>query len=58
MRHIILTGISEEKQYFEDYLDDDGVGMGPYKIACTLWREDDKMIIDFEGTDPQSQSSH
>ncbi|MCY4407353.1 MAG: hydantoinase B/oxoprolinase family protein, partial [Rhodospirillaceae bacterium] len=57
MRHIILTGISEEKQYFEDYLDDDGVGMGPYKIACTMWREDDKMIIDFEGTDPQSQSS-
>ena len=31
--------------------------MGPYKIACTMWREDDKMIIDFEGTDPQSQSS-
>ena len=57
MRQIILTGIPEEKQYFEDYLDDDGVGMGPYKIACSMWREGEKMILDFEGTDPQSLSS-
>ena len=31
--------------------------MGPYKIACTLWREGDKVFFDFEGTDPQSISS-
>jgi len=31
--------------------------MGPYKIACTLWREGDMAIFDFEGTDPQSISS-
>jgi N-methylhydantoinase B len=57
MRQIILSGIPEAKQYFEDYLDDDGVGMGPYKIACSMWREGEKMILDFEGTDPQSKSS-
>ncbi len=57
MRQIILTGIPEERQSFEDYLDDDGAGMGPYKIACSMWREGDKMILDFEGTDPQSSSS-
>ena len=49
--------IPETNQYFEDYIDDDGVGMGPYKIACTLWREGDMAIFDFNGTDPQSISS-
>lgn len=57
MRQVILRGIPETKQYFEDYIDDDGVGMGPYKLACSMWREGEKMILDFEGTDPQSQSS-
>lgn len=57
MRQVILKGIPETKQYFEDYIDDDGTGMGPYKLACSLWREGEKMILDFEGTDPQSQSS-
>jgi N-methylhydantoinase B len=57
MRHLITTNIPEEKQYFEDYICDDGRGMGPYKIACTMWREGDKQIWDFSGTDPQSISS-
>jgi N-methylhydantoinase B len=57
MRHLITTNIPEEKQYFEDYICDDGRGMGPYKIACTMWREGDKQIWDFAGTDPQSISS-
>ncbi|MDP7545710.1 MAG: hydantoinase B/oxoprolinase family protein, partial [Alphaproteobacteria bacterium] len=57
MGTILKQVIPETKQYFEDYIDDDGVGMGPYKIACTLWREGDMAIFDFEGTDPQSISS-
>ena len=47
----------DKKQYFEDYVCDDGIGMGPYKLACSLWREGDKAIFDFEGTDPQSLGS-
>ncbi|MBO6636625.1 MAG: hydantoinase B/oxoprolinase family protein [Roseitalea sp.] len=47
----------EHKAHFEDWIDDDGMGAGPYKIACTLWREGDKAIFDFEGSDPQSLSS-
>ncbi len=43
--------------YFEDWIDDDGQGNGPFKIACTLWREGDVAIFDFNGTDPQSHSS-
>lgn len=57
MGAIIKMVIPERKQYFEDYIDDDGVGMGPYKVACTLWREGEVAVFDFAGTDPQSISS-
>ncbi len=57
MRAIINMIVPEEPQYFEDYVCDDGVGKGPYKIACKLWREGDVAIFDFEGTDPQAASS-
>ena len=57
MRAIINMIVPEEPQYFEDYVCDDGVGRGPYKIACKLWREGDVAIFDFEGTDPQAKSS-
>ena len=57
MKQIIAMLVPEEPRTFEDYLCDDGVGMGPYKIKCTLWREGDKAVFDFEGTDPQAKSS-
>jgi N-methylhydantoinase B len=57
MKHIIEMFIPEEPREFEDYLCDDGMGMGPYRIKCTLWREGSKAIFDFDGTDPQAQSS-
>lgn len=57
MLHLITNTVPESKQYFEDYLCDDGMGMGPYKIACTMWREGEKVIFDFDGTDPQSIGS-
>ncbi|MDA8662403.1 hydantoinase B/oxoprolinase family protein [Luminiphilus sp.] len=57
MKHIIGMFIPEEPREFEDYICDDGMGAGPYKIKCTLWREGDKAIFDFAGTDPQAQSS-
>jgi N-methylhydantoinase B len=57
MKQIIEMLVPEEPRSFEDYLCDDGVGMGPYKIKCTLWREGPKAIFDFAGTDPQAKSS-
>lgn len=57
MREIIRTVVPEEKRSFEDYICDDGAGLGPYTIRCTMWREGDKAIFDFEGTDPQAPSS-
>lgn len=57
MRELIRRTVPEKRQYFEDYICDDGRGMGPYKIACAMWREGDVCIFDFAGTDPQSISS-
>ena len=57
MAKLIRDTVSEETLYFEDYICDDGMGMGPYKIACSLRREGEKAIFDFEGTDPQSEGS-
>ncbi len=55
IRKLIIENIPEEKQYFEDYICDDGRGMGPYKLACYMWREGDRMVFDFSPTDPQSE---
>jgi len=57
MGAIIKMVIPEKRAYFEDFIDDDGLGMGPYKVACTMWREGERAIFDFTGTDPQSVSS-
>lgn len=57
MEAIINMLVPEEPRTFEDYVCDDGVGMGPYKIRCKMWREGNKAIFDFAGTDPQANSS-
>jgi N-methylhydantoinase B len=57
MKQLIGMAIGEEPVSFKDYICDDGLGYGPYKIKCTMWREGEKVILDFAGTDPQSQAS-
>jgi N-methylhydantoinase B len=57
MKQLISVAIGEEPVSFEDYICDDGLGFGPYKIKCTMWREGEKVILDFAGTDPQSGAS-
>lgn len=57
MEAIINMIVPEQPLEFEDWLCDDGVGFGPYKIRCRLWRENGKAIFDFDGTDPQASSS-
>lgn len=57
MKEVIQRVVPEKRQVFEDYICDDGAGQGPYTLRCALWREGDKAIFDFEGTDPQAPSS-
>ncbi len=58
MKTLIETTIpADEVLDFTDYVCDDGMGYGPYKIHCSMWREEGKLILDFAGTDPQSAGS-
>lgn len=57
MQTLIQQTVPETKQVFEDYICDDGIGQGPYRIRCAMWREGDRVIFDFDGTDPQSTGS-
>lgn len=57
MKALIAMAVAEEPVSFSDYICDDGKGFGPYKIQCTMRREGEKVILDFDGTDPQSAAS-
>ena len=57
MKSLIAMAVAEEPVSFEDYICDDGMGHGPYRIKCTMRRDGEKVILDFAGTDPQSQAS-
>jgi N-methylhydantoinase B len=57
MAQLIARTVPEERLVFEDYVCDDGRGFGPYKLRCSMWREGERVILDWEGTDPQSESS-
>jgi N-methylhydantoinase B len=57
MKALLAMAVAEEPVSFEDYICDDGMGAGPYRIKCTMWREGEKVILDFAGTDPQSKAS-
>jgi N-methylhydantoinase B len=57
MKALIASSVGEDAVSFEDYVCDDGVGYGPYKIRCTMQRVGDRVILDFSGTDPQSAAS-
>ncbi|KAF7312236.1 putative hydantoin utilization protein [Mycena indigotica] len=54
---LIQHVIPDEDVYFFDYIDDDGRGTGPWKVACTMYKQDGILNFDFTGTDPQSPSS-
>jgi N-methylhydantoinase B len=55
MKQLIETTIpAGETLTFTDYVCDDGMGYGPYKIHCAMYREGEKVVLDFAGTDPQS----
>ncbi|NJS15168.1 MAG: hydantoinase B/oxoprolinase family protein [Sphingopyxis sp.] len=46
MAALIGMAIAEEPVSFEDYICDDGMGYGPYKIKCTMWRDGGKVVLD------------
>ncbi|KAI0035796.1 Hydantoinase/oxoprolinase-domain-containing protein [Vararia minispora EC-137] len=62
IRKLIKTTVPYEPIFFEDYIDDDGFGLGPWRIACKMTKipdpdEGEIVMFDFDGTDPQSDRS-
>lgn len=55
MRVLITKYIPEEPVTFTDYVDDDGVGNGPFKIHLSIYRRGDVAVIDWTGTDDQAE---
>jgi N-methylhydantoinase B len=54
MRQLIVKNLPEEPKSFEDYVDDDGRGNGPFKMKLTVWREGDHAYFDWTGTSVQA----
>ena len=54
MRSLIVKNLPEEPQSFEDFVDDDGLGNGPFKLKLTLWREGEHAFFDWTGTSAQA----
>ena len=54
MRELIVKNLPEEPQTFEDYVDDDGCGNGPFKLKLTIWREGEHAYFDWTGTSAQA----
>ena len=54
MAKLIVAAIPEDPQSFEDWIDDDGLGNGPFKMKLTIWREGEHAYFDWSGTDPQA----
>jgi N-methylhydantoinase B len=54
MRQLIVQNLPEEPQSFEDYVDDDGLGNGPFKMKLTVWREGEHAFFDWTGTSDQA----
>jgi N-methylhydantoinase B len=57
MAKIIREYIPEEKVSFTDYVDDDGLGNGPFEMVLTVWREGDICHADWTGTSQQAPGS-
>jgi N-methylhydantoinase B/oxoprolinase/acetone carboxylase alpha subunit len=55
MMRAALSALPAGEYRFEDWLDDDGVSRGPVKIAARIALERGSAVVDFTGSDPQTQ---
>jgi N-methylhydantoinase B len=57
MIRLVHEYVPEEKVSFTDWVDDDGLGNGPFKMVLTIWRDGDVCHVDWTGTDAQAPGS-
>lgn len=54
---LIETQFDDEPSVMTDFIDDDGHGVGPYAVKCTMKRKDGRLLFDWAGTSVQSEHS-
>jgi N-methylhydantoinase B len=54
MQALVYKYIPEEPVSFTDYVDDDGLGNGPFKMTLSIYRRDNIAVFDWTGTDDQA----
>ncbi|EOO02652.1 putative hydantoin utilization protein a protein [Phaeoacremonium minimum UCRPA7] len=54
---IIETKFGNERSSFTDFIDDNGHGLGPWNISCSMQKEGNRLIFDWDGTAPQSNTT-
>ncbi|KAF7587645.1 hypothetical protein BBP40_006900 [Aspergillus hancockii] len=58
MIRIIEKDFNDETSTFTDFVDDDGHGVGPWALTCTMKKiEGNRLLFDWSGTSPQSEHS-
>lgn len=50
-----LRALPDGEWSAEDFLDDDGAGAGPLRIALTVRKDGERISVDFDGTDRQAR---
>ncbi|KAF4535029.1 Hydantoinase/oxoprolinase [Lasiodiplodia theobromae] len=54
---IIETKMDDEYSSFTDFIDDNGQGIGPWMISCSMQKQNNRLIFDWDGTSPQAETS-
>jgi len=54
VRKLIAAHLPEEPKSFEDVVDGDGCGNGPFTLKVAIWREGERALVDWTGTSPQA----
>ncbi|KAL6161819.1 hypothetical protein ACJBU6_00918 [Exserohilum turcicum] len=57
IKTMIDEKLGDQVTSFTDFIDDDGQGVGPYAISCSMKKENGKLVFDWDGTSPQSSTS-
>ncbi|KAL4742853.1 Hydantoinase/oxoprolinase-domain-containing protein [Aspergillus similis] len=58
MVKIIESDFGDKPSTFTDFVDDDGHGVGPWALTCTMTKiEGNRLLFDWSGTSPQSDHS-
>ena len=55
IREELLPKIADGTYTFEDYVESDGFALGPHALRLTMTKTGEKLILDFTGTDPETE---